>query len=1396
MQRGHGSVPGEHLGAYQQGFSMASTPGGWPSGAAPSYQDGMGGSSGGVGDGHMGTGAEVYQHDPAAMGAAAPATQRMAMGMGPSSTTTSTTNRGRVTLPPLRPTGGGGGSRPPAADRGMPRAVWNTSGSPYIPRRLGETDGSHSHEHGTSEPQQASAAMSAPQPGVADGGMPGHGVAAPPSGHGYGHGGHAEGPDGLQAPPNAYRVWTGPRAPTVEENRSVGSGDGTRVPNGGGSGGSGDAGYNTASAIRMAQIGAAFDSEVARFRQQCDQLHAERDALAAANAALHRRVEADAGLAASLDEVREAKSLLDQKLGVTTAQLEAQTTLAQQLQAANNELVTERAALVASKTRVESERDSIAEVSTSNRAEADARAEELAAQAEAAAAVQAALDTARAQIAELEAAKGTAETRAAEAGAALAEATAKIESDVAEAARLKEAVAKERADLEAAAADTLSRATEQHAAEHAKLQTELAELKTALERRHEEAVESAAKYATELATTRAKAEVKLAARTAELHALNAATETTHSELNGEVEALRRSSVAFTSEVDQLKDSLAERDAQIDALAAEVARREAMEADARHSVTGASDRLAQFLAAIIGATSTGDVAPPGSDAGDADEAAPGNASEAAPPSAGPDMADEKALADAAERVRALAVRAVNAEKRVEESEGRVQIELAAAEQKVAAAASAQLAAAKGRVTAVAKTLVGDIRSMGGAGTAPSRAAASLLERLAQLRAMCADGGHSSDEEDSWAWDDFNCVVVAVSDLCIEAVEAADSAVQAADPEGHAAAKSKLVTLQAKSTALLESIGVELQGGLGDSGVDDLSRKFSAADEIVGSLRAKAEKVPSLTAELDAARSAAELADHAESQDQVNRDREALARAVASEEALTVEVEALQHRLTTADTLAEQLQTEVMALEEESMVKTAQVRDFEGQVAQLTAEVTEAATKTMALDDALEAARTELKADDLRTQLEKSLGEIERLRRLLTDTNDARHNRLENENHGLRKAVDAANEERDAAVAARDRRAQSDAKDIAIERSIRVQLEREKEEIKEKMQKLIDADKMTEVLKQQRDALDQRVEDLEAELAEATARVTELEHECEEIGRRAAEEIEKRTAHVQAKLQELEDERDVALAKYAKAEKARREAAELARERGERIDDLERELRIAMGKIEKTDAVEELKAEKYRVVLDRYERTFRELGDLLNLELEPLQRDIIEGELDPAVRPKDLWDPHIDRMDKKLQKKIQLLHDKIADIPNQIKAVEDAAARERERQKESYEKIIEQMKTKLIRKEAMFGALTKDLDQLEMLKTQCDLEKKRVAQAQAELARIRDKMRQQRDEIEQLDTQLLEERALKEALVKRMEVANASKSVNRASRVTMVDPRIAVALRSGAPAKQRPRPPARA
>jgi hypothetical protein len=53
----------------------------------------------------------------------------------------------------------------------------------------------------------------------------------------------------------------------------------------------------------MAQIGAAFDSEVSHFRQQCSELQADRDALAVTNTALHSRIENDARLAGSLYEV-------------------------------------------------------------------------------------------------------------------------------------------------------------------------------------------------------------------------------------------------------------------------------------------------------------------------------------------------------------------------------------------------------------------------------------------------------------------------------------------------------------------------------------------------------------------------------------------------------------------------------------------------------------------------------------------------------------------------------------------------------------------------------------------------------------------------------------------------------------------------------------------------------------------------------------------------------------------------------------------------------------------------------------------------------------------------------------------------------------------------------------
>ena len=75
--------------------------------------------------------------------------------------------------------------------------------------------------------------------------------------------------------------------------------------------------------------------------------------------------------------------------------------------------------------------------------------------------------------------------------------------------------------------------------------------------------------------------------------------------------------------------------------------------------------------------------------------------------------------------------------------------------------------------------------------------------------------------------------------------------------------------------------------------------------------------------------------------------------------------------------------------------------------------------------------------------------------------------------------------------------------------------------------------------------------------------------------------------------------------------------------------------------------------------------------------------------------------------------------------------------------------------------------------------------KVARTEEDLKRTRDKLAAQRDEIETLDTQLVEERALKEALVKRLEVVAATKAstarMTSSSRVTMVDPSLAVSLK---------------
>lgn len=140
------------------------------------------------------------------------------------------------------------------------------------------------------------------------------------------------------------------------ERRRVGDDDDDlRGGGGGGDGGSSD----LHSSVRLAEIGAALDSQVSHYRAECHELRVSRDALLRTNAALHARVEADARLAAELDEERGMRTAAERALAVARAQIDAQTSLARELQSANNALEGTKEELTALASTVAAERDQL-----------------------------------------------------------------------------------------------------------------------------------------------------------------------------------------------------------------------------------------------------------------------------------------------------------------------------------------------------------------------------------------------------------------------------------------------------------------------------------------------------------------------------------------------------------------------------------------------------------------------------------------------------------------------------------------------------------------------------------------------------------------------------------------------------------------------------------------------------------------------------------------------------------------------------------------------------------------------------------------------------------------------------------------------------------------------------
>lgn len=229
---------------------------------------------------------------------------------------------------------------------------------------------------------------------------------------------------------------------------------------------------------------------------------------------------------------------------------------------------------------------------------------------------------------------------------------------------------------------------------------------------------------------------------------------------------------------------------------------------------------------------------------------------------------------------------------------------------------------------------------------------------------------------------------------------------------------------------------------------------------------------------------------------------------------------------------------------------------------------------------------------------------------------------------------------------------------------------------------------------------------------------------------------------------------------------RTAEALVMEQNDKIEALEKDLRIAQSQIANASNAEEVFKATYRLGMDRYASTVQTLTQALHVELGPLQRNLIEDPIDPEEDVKDTWDPHCDNIDRVFTKGISSLHEAIADIPNQLAAVRKEEGDVRDRMQRQHERVVEQMKLKMARKDATLEALNAQLGQLDEVQQRLAARDVEVDDARKEVLRLKEKIGKQREAMTALDAQLAEEKALKDALVKRLEMAQA-KSMTRTS-----------------------------
>lgn len=458
-----------------------------------------------------------------------------------------------------------------------------------------------------------------------------------------------------------------------------------------------------------------------------------------------------------------------------------------------------------------------------------------------------------------------------------------------------------------------------------------------------------------------------------------------------------------------------------------------------------------------------------------------------------------------------------------------------------------------------------------------------------------------------------------------------------------------------------------------------------------------------------------------------------------------------------------QLDVKRLEDELFVKMSTMRDLEGLCA-----MAEAA----GADDSAELARVRPEIERLEAELataKATIAEAEsrddekiiamlklkltKLEAKLSDAPSYSDDRLKEEVNVLAEKLAAQTTATEQATALMEQERQAAAIEMSMYKNAAANFEKKFLDQSKRMERMAAADQLTEILMGEKTELENKVESLEGQIVELTELLRQAEERAAEVERIATEQLTAKKTGAAAEVERLE----------AVIVGLRQEAEEV----NEKIKDLQGKLEAAEAeaaenakllRIEKDKGLEQsAQTEKEKVLtrlaLGTAERSYRDLGRVVGIELDSLRRSLIEDPIDPAMDPAPGWDSHTRALDDELRHGIERLQAQIASIPGQIEAVKAEDLAELERVKRLYERRIEEIKVKLSRRDEAVGQMDSLLAEISEAKSATETAYAENGKLNTEITRLKSLLSKQRDEVAKLTEELSEAQQLAEALQKR-------------------------------------------